>query len=179
MTYTYNPGDFILTHGTAMYSHLIRIGEYLRYRNKRWCRYNHAAMIVSPTGDLVEALGNGVVRSNITKYEYNGDLHHMSCGCENGRQNYQVIDISSVAPTSADRERIVRFALSCVGQPYDWTDILSVSLSLLTGAKLSIETEGHMICSGLVARSLERSMAIFPRSAQHMMPADLAEYFQQ
>jgi uncharacterized protein YycO len=161
---TYQPGDFILTHGDAFYSKLIRVGEWMRYHDPRWTKYNHAAMIVSTGGDLVEALGNGVVRTNISKYRLN---------------EYQIIDVSSVAPTINDRMRVVRFAISCIGQPYDWTDILSVSISLLTNAKLCIETEGHMICSGLVARALERSTAIFPRSAQHMMPADLAEYFQQ
>jgi len=37
--------------------------------------------------------------------------------------------------------------------------------------------DGQMICSGLVARALERTGAIFQYDSWHLLPADLAEAF--
>jgi len=56
--------------------------------------------------------------------------------------------------------------------------IVSIGFGLLTGAKFTFDFEGQHICSGLVARALERTDAIFNRSPAHIMPADLAKYYQ-
>jgi hypothetical protein len=58
----YDPRDFILPHGSAFYSKLIRFGQTLRFRgkNRKYAWWNHAAMRISQTGDLIEALGPGV-----------------------------------------------------------------------------------------------------------------------
>jgi len=53
-----------------------------------------------------------------------------------------------------------------------------VTHSYETGAKFTFGIEGQMICSGLVARSQERTHAIFNRTPSHVMPADLAKYYQ-
>jgi hypothetical protein len=37
--------------------------------------------------------------------------------------------------------------------------------------------DGTEICSGLVARGEERTRAIFSREPSHVMPADLAKYY--
>src|SRR6266404_2914741 len=67
----YDPGDFILTHGSAFFSMLIRFGQRLRFRgkNRKFAWWNHAAMIVSKSGDLIEALGAGVRATHIDKYK--------------------------------------------------------------------------------------------------------------
>lgn len=158
----YAPGDFILVKGTAWYSHCIDFGEWLRYGKRPFHEYSHAAMIVGANGDLVEALSNGVDKTHISKYPIS---------------QYTMFDVTTVCSTASDRQRVVNFALNCVGMRYDYLDILSISISLLTGTKLSVSTSNHLICSGLVARALERSTAIFPRPSQQMMPADLAVYF--
>jgi hypothetical protein len=56
--------------------------------------------------------------------------------------------------------------------------IVSIALSLLTGGKFTFGFDGQSICSGLVARALERMCAIFNRSSSHIMPADLAKYIE-
>lgn len=162
----FKPGDFILVHGDAFYSRLIQFGEWLRYRrsDRNACHFTHAAMIETADGGLIEALANGVVRSHISKYQ---------------EKDYKIYSISGVAPAQGDRDRVLAYSRSCVGDKYDWIDILSVSLTLVTGTKLCIETEDHDLCSVLVARSLDRSNAIFPRNSGHMMPADLAEFFDE
>ncbi len=154
-------GDFILTHGRAWTSRLIRFGQRLRIHgdDRKYTRWNHAALVVDESGDLVEALGAGVTRRNIVAYQ----------GTE-----YQLVRITA---SDEDREQVVTFALWALGQPYAWVTIVSIALSLLTGAKFTFTYEGQHICSGLVARALERTGAIFNRTPSHIMPADLAKYF--
>ena len=72
---------------------------------------------------------------------------------------------------------MVAFAEHWVGAQYDWATIVSITISLLTGAKLSFGFAGQLICSGLVARALERTTAIFDEEPSHVVPADLAKMF--
>jgi hypothetical protein len=156
------PADFLLTHGQSWQDALIRWGQALRIhgRDAQWFTYwNHAALIVDDRGSLIEALGNGVQETNISKY-LDSDYH-----------------LVRVKASAADRREAVNFARSCLGDPYDFADIVSIALTLLTGAKFSFQVEGHQICSGLVAAALERTTAVFNRSAAHVMPADLAKYY--
>ena len=70
------PGDFILTHGKTWTSRMIRVGEKLRYwgQDRIYTRWNHAAIFVDINGDIVEALGGGVQRRNISVYK-NTEYH--------------------------------------------------------------------------------------------------------
>jgi hypothetical protein len=159
----YQAGDFILTHGSAFFSHLIRLGQRLRFwdRDQKYTWWNHAALIVSSTGDLIEALGAGVSRSHLTKY---------------APTEFHLVSVEGIA-NAHDREQAVHFAEWCVGMPYGWMNIVSIALSLITGGKFTFGFDGQAICSGLVARALERTNAIFNRDPEHIMPADLAKYF--
>ena len=157
-------GDFILTHGKSWTSWLIRFGQGLRFwgADRRYTWWSHAAMIVAADGALVEALGAGVTRTHISKYR---------------PAEYHLVSISEiVAP--ADRNEAVAFAEWSVGMPYGYVNIISIAISLLTGGKFTFGFDGQAICSGLVARALERTKAIFNRTPSHIMPADLAMYFQ-
>jgi uncharacterized protein YycO len=159
----FQPGDFILTHSRGLASALIRFGQGLRFlaRNRRYIWWSHAALIVSAQGDLIEAIGAGVRRSHISKYH---------------STDYQLVRLGTLAST-ADREKIVRYAEWALGQEYGWLTIISISCGLLAGGRFTFGFDGQSICSGLVARALERSAAIFDRSPSHIMPADLAKYF--
>jgi hypothetical protein len=57
-TPSFQPGDFILTHSSAIYGALIRFGEALRYwgPDKVFAHWNHAAIFINDAGDIVEAL---------------------------------------------------------------------------------------------------------------------------
>lgn len=156
------PGDFVLTHGSALISKIIRFGQRLRIHgdDREYTHWNHAALIVDEQGTVIEALGKGITRRSLSDYD---------------PTEYQVVRIDAA---KEDRAQAVAFAESCVGQPYAWFTIVSISLSLLTGGKFAFGFEGQHICSGLVARSLERTSAIFNRMPTHIMPADLAKYYQ-
>lgn len=155
------PGDFILTHGAELFSQLIRFGQSLRFRgaDRPFTYWNHAALIVSTDGAIVEALGAGVERRSIADY---------------GPTQYTVVRI---AASPEDRSEAAAFAEHCVGHPYGWATIVSIALSLLTGAKLSFGFNGQLVCSGLVARALERTTTIFEDEPSHIMPAQLAKLF--
>lgn len=159
----YQPGDFILTYSTRLFSRLIRFGQSLRYRGdeRKYIRWNHAAVIVSPQGDIIEALGTGVQRNHLSKY---------------GPTEYAIVRIDAFAQPH-DREQIVAFAEWALGEKYGWATVLSIALNVLTGAKLTFGVDGQNICSGLVARALERSNAIFQTTPSHVTPAELAKLF--
>lgn len=156
------PGDFILTHGKSWTSRLIRFGERLRYRgaDRKYARWNHAAIFVDAQGNIVEALGAGVQRRNISVYK---------------DTEYHVVRLENVSED--DRRQECGFAMHCLRDRYGYLTIVSIGLSLLTGSKFGFGVDGQEICSALVARSLERTGEIFPRDPWHIMPADLAKYF--
>lgn len=160
----YLPGDFILTHGDSFYSKLIRFGQRLRFHGKNagFAHWNHAAMIVGEDGSIIEALGRGVLRRNLSNYK----------GTE-----YHLVHFGHDIASDDDREQVVKFAEWTMGQEYGWVTIVSIALSLLSGLNFSFGFDGQSICSGLVARALERTNVIFDRSPSHIMPADLARYF--
>lgn len=155
-------GDFILTHGKSWTSRLIRFGEAIRYRgpNKEFARWNHAAIFVSAKGDIIEALGAGVQQRNISVYR---------------DTEYHVVHLEDVI--NVNREHEVAFAEACLNEHYGWLTIVSIALSLLTASKFGFGVDGQEICSALVARCLERTGEIFPTDPWHIMPADLAKYF--
>lgn len=157
------PGDFVLTHGSHWMNHLISFGQALRFRgaDRKYAYWNHAALIVGANGDIIEALAAnpGVVQQNLSKY---------------APGEYTVVRVTA---SPEDRGEAVDFARSCLAEPYGALTVVSIALSLLTGTRFSFGFEGQTICSGLVARALERTRAIFKAEPSHMMPADLAKAY--
>ena len=157
-------GDFILTHGSDIFGHLIRVGQALRFHgeDRKYTYWNHAALIVDEQGTLIEALSQGVCQTNISHYT---------------PAEYHLVRLGSTA-NDEDRAEAVRFARTAVGDRYGWLTIANIGLRLLTGGKLAFEMDGQFICSGLVARAMERTRAIFNHNTEGIMPADLAKYYQ-
>jgi hypothetical protein len=156
-----SPGDFILTHRYRPYSFIISHGQKLRFTGKSrpFAHWSHAVMVTGTDGSIVEALGHGVMRNNISRYRH-VEYHYVHVNMDDH-----------------DREQAVAFAEACVGQKYGWGTILGLAFCLATGSRLQFGFNGTEICSGLVARALERGSFIFPKAPNTMMPADLAEQF--
>jgi hypothetical protein len=154
------PGDFLVTHGTAWTSNLIRFGERIRYRgaNRPFAYWSHAVAVVSESGEIVEALGRGVQSGRISKYR---------------DADYSYVKIEASAE---DRAEMSKFARDQVGNKYGYATIVSIALGLLTSGQLTFGLTGTEICSGVVARMLERGTYswVDPPS---VMPADLARFF--
>jgi uncharacterized protein YycO len=158
-------GDFILTHSSGIYGTLIRVGERLRYMGKEkiFAHWSHSAIFVNDTGDIIEALGGGVQKRNISVYR----------GTE-----YVVVHLPRDT-SEKDRSEVVAFASYSLRQGYGWLTIVSIALNLLSGSKLGFGVDGQQICSALVARCIERIGEIFTENEPwHMMPADLAKHFE-
>lgn len=114
---------------------------------------------MSTEGDLIEAVGAGVVPSHLAKYD----------GVE-----YHLVRISA---SPEDRAQAVAFARASLQQGYGYATVVSIAISLATGAKFSFGFNGQQICSGLVARALERTSAIFQQEPSHITPAELAKLY--
>lgn len=175
----FEPGDFILTHGNAWTSRLIRFGQRLRIHgdDRVYAHWNHAAIIVDSGGDIIEALGRGVTRRNLDSYK---------------PKEYVIVRL---VMAEEDRSQSVRFARWAAGEVdgatgaelppekrkrirYGWLTIMSIAYALVTGGKFTFSIAGQEICSGLVSRALERTGVIFSvKPPTHMMPADLAKYY--
>lgn len=157
----YIPGDFILVRGKAFTDRMIQLGQKWRFKgvNSVFGYWTHAAMVVGIDGQLIEADPTGVHLANIAKYKPNDYLY------------------VSIYASEEDRKEAVNFAKYCIGQKYGFFTILSIAISLLTGLKFSFGFDGQEICSGLVARCLERTSVIFQRDSSHLTPADLALSF--
>ena len=65
----FQPGDFILVSTDGWSARLIRFGQTLRFYgpDRKYVRWNHAAIIVSTDGDIVEAMPHGVVLAHLAK----------------------------------------------------------------------------------------------------------------
>ena len=157
----FEPGDFILTHRRTPVSRMLRLAQKIRGRERKYSYWSHAAVIVDTDGSLVEAESKGVVRSPLSKYH---------------PEEYHLVHLGDSAD-ERDRKQVAAFAESLVGQPFGYLDLVSVGLSLFTGAKLNVSYESHLMCSALVARALERTDVIFNDEPAHMLPADLARHY--
>jgi hypothetical protein len=158
-------GYVVLTHGSHWTSRMIRFGQRLRFRGARrpYARWNHVALVLDADGNLGEALSEGVVRTNLSKYE--GTDYHLV--------RFECVEI--------DREQIGAFATAVLDAPqrtkYGWVTIVSLFFTLAFGSTFVFGKIGTAICSGFASEALVRGGEIFPRPPAYMMPADLAEHF--
>jgi uncharacterized protein YycO len=156
------PGDFLLHHSSAFHSQLIRFGQGLRFHGKSrtFAYWNHASFVATPT-KLIEAIGTGIVVSPLDKY---------------AQSNFAIVRPDSW--NDRDIAQAVRYAFQQVGAKYGFLTLVSCGLHMLTGGKLVIGLDGTQICSGLVARCLERGDTVFEHHAPATItPADLARHF--
>jgi uncharacterized protein YycO len=158
---TPRPGDFILTHGSSLMGRLIRVGQRLRLRgaDRRYARWNHAALIVDDAGGLIEADEGGVHRAYLTKY---------------AAVEYYLVRIQA---SDEARGHAVAFAEWSLREPFGWLTFISVALALLAGSRFDFGLDGQETCSGLVARALEHAGKILETAPSRAMPADLARQF--
>lgn len=162
-------GDIVLTHNAESFvSKLIRFGQRLRYRGEdtKFAWYNHAAVVVSPDGDLIEALGHGIVKTHVTRYD---------------KEFYSYIDVGL---NDSERTKVGQYAqrVSDLNSRYGYLQIIAIAISLLTGSHLQFSLRGQNICSGFAAESLRAGGYWFERKGQiasssFITPADLAHAF--
>lgn len=161
------PGDFALTHGEGQESKVIRWAQRIRFRgaDRTYAYYNHALLFSGTDGEIIEAQPSGVMVRNISHYT---------------AKQYTVVRVSEIAD-ERDREQMVALARASVGEKFAWITMLSTGVHILTGGRFAFSMIGTTLCSGLVARCLEKCDLIQDRGycydANQMMPADLAKLF--
>jgi hypothetical protein len=167
---SFTSGDFSLhrastTKGrggaTTWLGKLIQAGERRRFGNRDYARWTHSALIVSETGEIVEAIESGVKQANISKYR---------------DTDYVVVHVD--APPM-QRELAAELARDMARRhdSYGVLNFIALAFQALFGWSISLHVENQFICSGLVARATEKYIAAYPRSPESMMPADLAAYW--
>ena len=161
----FEPGDFLLGRAHGFNHRILKFGQRLRIRgaDRSYAGYTHAALITSDTGDLVEAVGEGVRRSTLAKYV----------------TDKEVFQVVRIVASPEDRRQIVDFAEFVLRQkaPYGFLSNISTAFWAFTGSRLVFFLDGSYTCSGLVAAALERTSALFDMSATRVMPAQLAIFF--
>lgn len=160
------PGDFLLSRAHGVRHLIIKYGQRLRIRgaDKHYADYTHAALVVSTSGDVIEAVGDGIRDTSLLCYV-------------SGRETFQVVHIES---DERDRAKVVRFARSAqrAQAPYGFLTLVSITVWAFTGTRFSFLMSGTVTCSGLVARALERTTTDFTIEPHRMMPAQLAIAFE-
>jgi hypothetical protein len=158
------PGDFVLSRAHGVRHKIIKWGQGLRITDpadRCYRDYTHAAVVVSPNGDIIEAVGSGVRRANLSEYV---------------PTTYEVVHITASAE---DRAQIVAVAEEALGRKARYNALATVSITLwaFTGSRLIFFTDGAFTCSGLVARAMLAIGAVFSVDATRVTPAQLAIYF--
>jgi hypothetical protein len=144
---------------TTVLGKLIQAGERARFGNSDYARWTHSALIVSESGDIVEAIEHGVEPGNIAKYR---------------GSDYMIVHVNA---SDAQRDLARGFARTRVGDSYGIVNFIGLALQALFGWTVSIHMDAQFICSGLVARATEKYIEAYPRSPENMMPGDLAYYW--
>ena len=156
------PGDFILAHRNHVIARLISLAQKRRFKGPDavYAHWSHAAVIVEPDA-IVEAEIRGVVRSPLAKYREN---------------EYHLVRLEKELD-SAQRERVVAYANSQVGQAFGYLDMFGSAVYLLTGLPLRLVREDHVICSALVVRAMQQGGILKELDPLLTLPADLAKRF--
>jgi hypothetical protein len=157
------PGDFVIVHGKGWIGAMVHAFQALRFHaphERPYAYWSHAAFVTSPRGRLVEVGPRGVVATSLESYR--------------SRDYYYV----HVAASGARRAEAVRFAESCVGQPYGTLSLLALGFVTLIRCPLALPDRGQHHCAALVARALELATGErFARTPVNMMPADFAKHY--
>lgn len=148
-------GDFLLVHSPYLISRCIR------FFTRSY--FNHAAILLNSSGDIAEALADGIKRRNVSEWED--------------------VTFAVVSPdlSEEDRAQVVSHAEWVVGEGwrYSWATILGMGLFWASGGRLMLSGGAKSaICSALVADALHAGGVRFPEKIPHFYtPQDLAEQF--
>lgn len=160
------PGDLVLVrHTHSIFGRGIRLVERLRKPSsvsraewRGYAAWNHAMI----------GVGDNLVSQEASRGDEFTDLLTYVA------DDYAVV---SIAMTSEQRDGVVAFSKSILGDGYGYFTIPADLFNALTGVELVLGLGNMMVCSTASARALERSSFIPDRSPYAVTPAHLAWYF--
>lgn len=133
-------GDIGFARTNGAMGHLIRYGEYLKFRS---CDFNHTFIVVSTGATYEEVL---IVQATLRGVR----LDRLSSLFPDAEELHLVHP-----PEEADPKKIALFALSQLGSPYGLMSIACIGLDILTPEWfISTRRNGTWICSALTAEAL-------------------------
>jgi len=151
------PGDVGLARGSGLVDWAIRFGESRRYGgDSPEARWNHAFLIVSAGGDLIEAQGKGMVRATMAEYsDANG---------------YTIL-----RPTypAGGADKAVAAMTGLLGEKYNFLEIASLAFAYLTQTSVRIGVKGEQICSGAVSFACDQGGVPMGEDEEWNSPADV------
>ena len=155
------PGDFGLTHGSSFVSRGIQVAQGLRFRGKQraYAHWNHAFLITSTDGQIVEAAGHGIRKSTVSAY------------------TPKEVHLVHIDASDEDRAHMVRYATESLGRRYGYMTCASIATQLITGLHVGLADPRQLICSAFVAEALEMAGYDWPVDTTFITPADLAARF--
>jgi len=147
------PGNFIVTHGGGFDDLLIHI-----FTNSRW---NHAALVISSEGTIIELETTGIRKRTLNEYP-GGDFY--------------LVDVEL---SEEDRAQTVAYAQAMLKrhEKYGFLTIISIILKIITHSRLIIKLDGTLICSEFVANALSEGGIIWDKDTSLITPADLYQKF--
>lgn len=147
------PGNFIVTHGSGFMDSMIRF-----FTRSRW---NHAALVVSSDGTIIELLTRGIKKGSIHKYS---------------PDDCYLVDIEM---RDEDRKQAVDYAHFMLKkhEKYGFLTIATIALKIITRSRLVIKFDGTLICSEFVADALSEGGIIWEKDTSLITPADLYRRF--
>lgn len=123
-------------------------------------QWNHAALAVGD-GQLIEATAKGVTRARVA--DKLGD---------------RLLTIAVDYSDEDDRFDAVAWAVAREGTRYGYFNAFMCGVNnILAGLNLAIKRTDTVICSELVAESLEKAGMGFTKDTSQVSPGDLADYF--
>lgn len=148
---TWAPGDIGAERNNSKLARLIQAGQLL-WGDRNW-HWNHIFVVTDSDGGTIEAAGRGVVRSNVG--------------------NRDVIKLRF--PDGVERSKVVAFATSKLGTPYDyWADVV-LGIDCLFHTRLRGESQRRLICSELGALALRAGGWTPPIPTWLIKPGDLVD----
>lgn len=149
-------GDLVLVHSDYRISKLIQFCT-----NSFW---NHVAVVLNEEGDITEALGSGIIRSNLSEW----------------KQSVFII-LSPEELTDQQRREITEHAGWIVGQgwSYDKVTLVGMILFWISGGKFMLSGGAKSaICSGHGADCYHAAGWKFPEKIPYFYtPKDIAKHF--
>lgn len=167
----WTPGEILLTRNLAPWfsrsgwvSGGIRHVQRHRFTgdDRKWCWPNHVCCVTSESGDLVEALGHGVMKTHADKYR---------------PVEYRVVHTGLDAESA---QHAVAYWNAAVGEHYGFVSCASIALGEYLDWPIEFGERASAICSGLAAEGLVAGGVLFPRGWDPpvMMPAHLCKHWE-
>jgi hypothetical protein len=161
---SWTPGDFLVVHSESWHNKVVQWAQRqaAHGEERRFAYWDHTALVVSDDGEIVESISSqGVTRSRAVQYLFS---------------DYHVVHIEA---TDEVRRLVVEYADWTIdqGTRYGWWSVVGIACMIVSRGRFTFEIPGQEICSGIVARAMERAGALFRTTPSHVTPADLARFY--